>query len=188
MTNLIKEIFQNDRVIKAFLKNNQNLNLYLKALNDPSRKHIQKLNQAFQFFYFEIRFRAYVSKNLYFYSINFDKKRKKECQSELTLDQPLKIDEAVTFKDMMIAERNDPILFYIEQTNRIEERIENIHLYHAVKKLTYNQKSILYLAYAQNLSDTEIAIRLNKSQQAVSKARSRAIKKLRLTLKGRVLH
>lgn len=173
-----------DRIIQAFLKKERNRKLYLQVLHDPNPKNTRALDKAFQSFYFQIRFISYVSKNIYFHSINFDKRRKKQNIVQLTLDQSLTEGEDMTFKDFIIAESTDPFLQYLEKVNQIEEHIENIHLYHALKKLTNNQKNILYLSYGQNLSDTEIAKRLNKSQQAVSKSRKRAVEKLRMYLKG----
>lgn len=48
----------------------------------------------------------------------------------------------------------------------------------AVIRLTDKQKEILYLAYVKRLTDTEIGIVLNKSQQAVSKTHKKALKNI----------
>ncbi len=55
-------------------------------------------------------------------------------------------------------------------------------IYQAIKSLSSNQRNILYLVYINGWTDIEVSQYLQKSQQAVSKSRNKAIKQIRKQL------
>lgn len=90
------------------------------------------------------------------------------------LDKPVKEDGTYTLLDLLTFDDTEEI-----NSSRIEDHISNKQLYSAIQKLTDNQRQILSLAYVSCLNDSEIAEKLNKSQQAVSKSHKRALNKLK---------
>jgi RNA polymerase sigma factor (sigma-70 family) len=169
-----------NKAVESFMTRPEHQELLKEFLTSPSASSEDCLNEAFKAHYFGIRFTSYVSSSLYFHSVNFDKKiRLHRGRQLLTLDQPLGGDEDGTFKDM-IPGHGDPILLP-EQS--LEESITDDSLLHAYRKLTDRQKEILDLAYARELSDTEIADILKVSQQAVSKSHKKALAKLKEELR-----
>lgn len=171
--------FLNNPVIKDFLYNKENYQLLKQSICHPTFQNKEMLDQAFRGFYFNIRFTAYVSSTLYFHAINLDKKisRMNYC-FPVTLDQPIKEDSEVTLKEFAVYHedfelKSDNILDYITDAN----------IFKAVQSLTANQRNILYLVYIKGWTDSEVGVYLKKSQQAVSKSRNKAIKKIRSDLK-----
>ncbi|MGE7692079.1 sigma factor-like helix-turn-helix DNA-binding protein [Lysinibacillus sp. NPDC097214] len=51
-------------------------------------------------------------------------------------------------------------------------------LHNALNSLTKKQKEFINLAYVEELSDTEIGLKLNKTQQAVSKTHKKALENM----------
>lgn len=173
-----KELF-NNKLIKEFLKNKDNEALLINAICNSSKSNTDRLNEAFKDFYFSIRFTSYISSALYFNAINFDKKnRKLQSRNLLTLDKPIKNTEVNTFKEMIHDEKAEIKVDSIVKSENIIDYIENTDLYEAVKGLTKKQIEILSLAYIYDMSDTEIGIILNKSQQTVSKTHRKALKNI----------
>ncbi len=141
----------------------------------------EKLDESFREFYFKIRFTCYLSQAIYFNAINYDKKVKLfSDRNRSILDEPVQDDENRTLIDLFVStkwkEKKEEE--YIG-SSRIEDHLANYTLYKVVQLLTENQRHLLSLAYIYGLNDSEIAIYLNKSQQAVSKSHKKALEKLR---------
>ncbi|MEK4539167.1 sigma factor-like helix-turn-helix DNA-binding protein [Peribacillus sp. FSL K6-1552] len=169
------EDFLNNPVIKGFLSKKDNYRLFKQSICHPTQQNQELLDQAFQAFYFYVRFTAYVSSTLYFHGINLDKKfQKVNNRFPLTLDQPVNDDSEVSLKDLV--RHNED--FEIESENILDYIIDP-NLYKGIQNITPNQKRILYLVYIKNFTDSEVGILLKKTQQAVSKSRNKALIKLR---------
>ncbi len=169
------EEFLNNPVIKEFLSKEKNYQLFKSSICHPTFQNQEQLDQAFRAFYFHIRFTAYVSSTIYFHGVNLDKKvRETNFKFPLTLDQPVGDDSEISYKDL--AEYHDN--FEIESDNILDYVIDP-NLYKALQDITSNQRTILYLVYIKGFTDSEVSILLKKSQQAVSKSRNKALKKIR---------
>lgn len=167
--------FLNNPVIKDFLSKKENYLLLKQSICYPTIKNQEKLDEAFRAFYFSIRFTSYISSTLYFHGINLDKKiRETNFRFPMTLDQPVKEDSETSAKELAVYHEN----FEIASDN-ILDYITDSKLYQALRNLTLNQREILYLVYIKGWTDSEVSIYLKKSQQAVSKSRNKAIKKVR---------
>ncbi len=172
--------FLNNQIIKAFLSKEENYQLFKKALCYPTLQNQELLDKTFRAFYFYIRFTAYVSSTLYFHGINLDKRiRKTNYRFPITLDQPMDYNSEISHKDLVEHREN----FEIESENLLDYII-NPNLYDALQEITPNQMEILHLVYVKGFTDTEVSFLLNKSQQAVSKSRSKALKKVRKYMEG----
>ncbi|MGG0657468.1 sigma-70 family RNA polymerase sigma factor [Rummeliibacillus pycnus] len=173
------EEFLNNPVIKDFLSKKANYQLLKQSICHPTFQNKERLDQAFRGFYFNIRFTAYISSTLYFHAINLDKKISKlNYRFPVTLDQPFKEDTEVSLKDIAIYHED----FELKSDN-ILDYITDPDIYNALKSLTSNQRNILYLVYIKGWTDSEVGNYLKKSQQAVSKSRNKALKKIRRDLK-----
>ncbi|WP_397540311.1 sigma-70 family RNA polymerase sigma factor [Rummeliibacillus pycnus] len=172
------EEFLNNPVIKDFLSEKANYQLLKQSICHPTFQNKELLDQAFRGFYFNIRFTAYISSTLYFHAINLDKKISKvNYRFPLTLDKPVKEDSEMSLKDFAIYHED----FELKSDN-ILDYITDPSIYKALQRLTSNQRNILYLVYIKGWTDSEVGSYLKKSQQAVSKSRNKAIKKLRRDL------
>ena len=182
----MKSDYLRNPLIKSFLRQDKNLELFKVANENPTGENIKKLDAAFKIFYSEIRFINYISKTIHFFSVDFDKfKRRYNKLYCLILDQPFEKQNSKTvIKDM------------ISSVNTIEEElsiydfihfinwIENDKLYNAIKKLTNRQLEVLQLYFLEEKKDTEIAKLLGVTQQAISKICRVALLKLHRNMTG----
>lgn len=88
------------------------------ALYNPTTKNMEKLDETFKLFYFEIRFTAFISSSVYFNSINFD--------------SPIQSEDEVTFKEMIEDPESEITLDKISISDDIADYIINPVLYEAV--------------------------------------------------------
>lgn len=167
-------------VIKSFLDIQENMSLLAEVINNPTNLSKKKLDDTFREFYFKIRFTNYLSQAIYFNAINYDKKVKLFLErNKSILDCQMNDGENVTLIDYLASkEWREGQEVYIDSTN-IADHLTSYSLYQAIQLLTENQRQLLNLAYIYGLNDSEIAIYLNKSQQAVSRSHQNALKKLR---------
>ncbi|WP_040207110.1 sigma-70 family RNA polymerase sigma factor [Neobacillus jeddahensis] len=171
------EAFFNNKLIQGFLKNKENQSLLMDTICHPSENNRNLLDKTFKNFYFNIRFTSYISTALYFNTINFDKRHRKiQKRHPLIVDKPIGDSEVETFKEQICDEKAEIKLDTILQSKNIKDYLGDPALYEAVKTLTEKQIEILNLAYIHGLSDTEIGIKLKKSQQTISKTHKKAIR------------
>lgn len=94
--------------------------------------------------------------------------------NNLSLDKMT--EDGVFIEDKSLELENN---FIEKETNKEEYQ----KLYEAIKKLTEKEKSLLKLLFYKHKSTVEISAILGVSQQAISKAKMKIIKKLKLFLK-----
>jgi RNA polymerase sigma factor (sigma-70 family) len=167
-------------VIKSFLDIPENMDLLIEVINNPTNLSKKELDDTFREFYFKIRFTNYLSQAIYFNAINFDKKVNLFLdRNKSILDSHLKDGEDLTLIDYLVSkEWQEGQEVSIHSTN-IGDHLTSYSLFTAINQLTENQRQLLSLAYIYGLNDSEIAIYLNKSQQAVSRSHKKALKKLK---------
>src|SRR5699024_1094060 len=133
-------------IIKSFLQDDENWKLTKQAICHPTKRNMQKVDDAFQTFYENVRILTYLSNLIYYNAINFDKHRKKHYSREmLTLDQPLQTEEGsrYTHKDMLYQPMPDMDDMIVHET--IADYIEDFKLYQAIQVLTAKQQKVLTL-------------------------------------------
>ena len=167
-------------IIKSFFEAPGNLDLLKEVISNPTDLLKKKLDDTFREFYFKIRFTTYLSQAIYFNAINFDKKLKLFSERNLSiLDKPLKGEKDGTIIDLLSSTEGKEGQEVGNVSSNISDHVTSYSLYNGTQLLTENQRQLLSLAYVYGLNDSEIAIYLNKSQQAVSRSHKRALKKLR---------
>jgi RNA polymerase sigma factor (sigma-70 family) len=167
-------------VIKSFLDIQENMDLLVDVINNPSNVSKKKLDDTFREYYFKIRFTNYLSKAIYFNAINFDKKVNLFLdRNKSILDSQLKEGDNLTLIDYLVSKEWQEGQEVWNDSSNIADHLTSYSLYKAIQLLTENQRQLLNLAYIYDLNDSEIAIYLNKSQQAVSRSHKKALKKLR---------
>lgn len=140
---------------------------YSLVLDDTFRKH-----------YFEYRFIAYLTICFYYESVQYDKKIRKHNEREAAiLDSP--IEEGITLKDLIAAKEESNL-----SEKPFNDLLNNDLLIESLKDLSSQQQSILSYYYVSGFNEREISEILKISQQAVSKAKRKAIDKLKKIMKG----
>lgn len=173
--------FFSQPIVKSFLSDNTHHTLLENALEFPSKKNIELLDNAFKIHFSEIKLIKLISSTIYYYSIDFDKRiRKERSRYPLIVDKPTNDNNEILFKDLIVSDFN--IDSYLEMNNNLENLLEDEQLINALAKLTKKQKFILNAYYNLELKDVEIAKIMGVTQQSISKSRNRALEKLRLLL------
>ncbi|WP_071392966.1 sigma factor-like helix-turn-helix DNA-binding protein [Bacillus tuaregi] len=109
---------------------------------------------------------------IYFYSIDFDKKLRKNRERNLLIIDYL--------PEKGNSDNNIPI-----SIGSLKEQIENSALYLALDELSNKQVKILELFYVYNFTNKEIADYFHDSPQNTSNLHKKALKKLKSALLSR---
>lgn len=178
------DLLSNNLVI-SFLKMPTNKVLYMETISNPTPENMKKLDVLFKKFYFNIRFISHISTTLKYNSINYDKKlRLVHSRFSSTLDASINRNEGEeTFLDLLADEQAYNPFDEIGDHDLVEHVTCPI-LVDAINSLTKKQKEIINLAYVERLSDTEIGLRLNKTQQAISKTHKKALGNMRTSIES----
>lgn len=172
-------------VLKAFLAKEEHLELYRQYSQKPQEHLKVKIDEHFLNFYAQIRAVSYFSKTIHFTALHYDKKRRLfEHRNVLFLDRPATEgnegggQSSVSLKEL-IEDESASRMFEERMEKELGDFIQNPALYNAILALNERQKQIFYLSFIKEMSDTEIARRLNVTQQAITKSKNNALKKVR---------
>ncbi|WP_025683860.1 sigma-70 family RNA polymerase sigma factor [Paenibacillus maysiensis] len=168
----IVSILSRKKIINEFLNDPEHYALFKESIMSPSDANNKELDEKFKQFFLELRFTTYISSLIHYASIDFDKKQRRIRKRNVLLPEE---DSHNLFKDVCTQYE----FLKDKRTVKIEDVVTSSKLHKAISLLTEKEKSILSASYVMNCSDTEIAKNNNVSQQAVSKTRTRALKKLR---------
>ncbi|MBS7429371.1 MULTISPECIES: sigma-70 family RNA polymerase sigma factor [Virgibacillus] len=177
----------NQPVIRNFLKDENNYILLKKVLEDPSdEENKKKLDNAFQNYYKGIKIIGYLSKLIYFYSIDYDKRRNNYKNKTV---YPLKKESSSNIEqdfqqifDIYISSTRDLTVNTFEKHQSLLEQIEDESLFQSLQHLKPTQLRILELIYSYGLKNKEVAEVLGKSEQTVSYNHRAALKKIKNVL------
>ncbi|MES5398168.1 sigma-70 family RNA polymerase sigma factor [Bacillus amyloliquefaciens] len=165
----------NEPIVVYFLEDQKNLTLFQNALNNPSQENRNRLDNAFRDHYIRVKIINYVSKLIHFYSFDYNKRVSNNKKRQiLNFDTP---DKEPKIHADLLTKRTES-LFEEKQTD-FEEVIENTKLYSSFKSLNPAQKRVIELLYINQLTNKDIAVILNMSQQLVSYHHRTALKKLK---------
>ncbi|MEY9971806.1 RNA polymerase sigma factor (sigma-70 family) [Lysinibacillus sp. RC46] len=173
----------NNPIIKSFLSDSKNLYLVQKAILYPTDINKKLVDESFQSHYINVRKIKYVSNLIYFFSLDFDKKRKNlQKHTLLILDKGLSEEGGTTAKeqveDASIEKELDTIV-----GEGLLDNIEDEQLLKSLQKLTVRQLQILEMIYVKELSIKEIAQTLRTTPQNISNLHRKALNKLNNTLR-----
>lgn len=186
---MLKPIEVRNPILQSFLTDNEHSNLYMQY-NTNTQDHTKELlNEKFTTYYAKTRAIAYFSKTIHFSARHFDKKERQWNKRHLLyldrqdLDNHSNNNTLVSFKDQIIDDTATS-LFDERLYDRLEDYVENPQLFQALLTLTKRQQQILYLTFVHNLTDTEIGKLFHVSQQAITKSKNSALKKVRRLMDG----
>jgi DNA-directed RNA polymerase specialized sigma24 family protein len=175
-----KTLFNNS-VIQGFFTDPEHVRLLAQHLLCPSPENSNQLEAAFRRYFFRIRFTKYLCSLIRFCNIDYHRKRTREEQrSRLVFDSAIDDSGEATLGELLYSDSKaiedempvwDPASF--------QQSFADEALFFAFNRLTAKQKLVITLAYSSCALDTEIAALLRISQQAITKTRLSAIRKLR---------
>ncbi|KOS63839.1 sigma-70 family RNA polymerase sigma factor [Lysinibacillus sp. FJAT-14222] len=173
----------NNPIIKSFLSDSENLYLVQKAILYPTDINKKLVDESFQTHYINVRKIKYVSNLIYFFSLDFDKKRRRvQNRILLILDKGLSEEGGTTAKELIEDVSNENELNNIVGEGLLDN-IEDDQLLKSLQKLTVKQLQILEMIYVKDLSIKEIAQTLQTTPQNISNLHRKALNKLNNTLR-----
>ncbi|MFJ7890035.1 sigma-70 family RNA polymerase sigma factor [Lysinibacillus xylanilyticus] len=173
----------NNPIIKSFLSDSQNLYLVQKAILYPTDINRKLVDESFQSHYKNVRKTKYVSNLIYFFSLDFDKKRRRlQNRSLLILDKGLSEKDGKAAIERIEDASNETELDIIVGEGLLDN-IEDEQLLKSLQKLTVKQLQILEMIYVKELSIKEIAQTLQTTPQNISNLHRKALNKLNNTLR-----
>jgi len=176
----------NNPIIKSFLSDSKNLYLVQKAILYPTDINKKLVDESFQSHYINVRKIKYVSNLIYFFSLDFDKKRRKlQNRTFLILDKGLLEEGGTTAIEQIEDASNKKELDNIVGEGLLDN-IEDEQLVKSLQKLTVRQLQILEMIYVIELSIKEIAQALQTTPQNISNLHRKALNKLNNTLRKKV--
>ncbi|MEB2300410.1 sigma-70 family RNA polymerase sigma factor [Lysinibacillus xylanilyticus] len=172
----------NNPIIKSFLSDSNNLYLVQKAILYPTERNKKLVDESFQSHYINVRKIKYVSNLIYFFSLDFDKKRRRlQDRTLLILDKGLSEEGSTTAKELIEDASIGKELDHIVGEGLLDN-IEDEQLLKSLRKLTVKQLQILEMIYVKELSIKEIAQTLQTTPQNISNLHRKALNKLKHTL------
>ncbi|MGE7948129.1 sigma-70 family RNA polymerase sigma factor [Lysinibacillus sp. NPDC093688] len=172
----------NNPIIKSFLSDSNNLYLVQKAILYPTERNKKLVDESFQSHYINVRKIKYVSNLIYFFSLDFDKKRRRlQDRTLLILDKGLSEEGNTTAKELIEDASIGKELDHIVGEGLLDN-IEDEQLLKSLRKLTVKQLQILEMIYVKELSIKEIAQTLQTTPQNISNLHRKALNKLKHTL------
>lgn len=170
-------------LISSFFRDQTNVALLISVLQNCSEENRRKIGQEFQRYIFHVRFVSYISSLIRYANIDYHRKRKKiEERNQLIFDTPIKEESEISLGEYLLSNSYVPSNSATFNSESFLSSIENCDLSEAFSRLTERQKYVITLAYSVCERDTEIASRLQVSQQAVTKTKKAAIKQLKKSL------
>lgn len=171
-------------IISRFLEDPENKRLYTQAVNEPTSKNKQILDEAFKHFFVRVKVIHYISRLIAGYSVDFDKRIRKNEQQLLSLDA-LFHNGQTTLLDMLAA--GDVIKdaeLVQEEDGHYEELFENEVLQQAFQELKPLQREVLVYSFFYGYRNKDIAKRLAISEQRVSYNKKRGLELLKQKVAG----
>jgi len=173
----------NNPIIKSFLSDSENLYLVQKAILYPTDSNKKLVDESFQSHYINVRKIKYVSNLIYFFSLDFDKKRRKlQKHTLLILDKGLSEEGGTTAKEQIEDASNEKEFENIVGGGLLDN-IEDEQLLKSLQKLTVKQLQVLEMIYVKDLTTKEIAQKLRTTPQNISNLHRKALNKLHHTLR-----
>ncbi len=162
-------------IIKGFLANEDNLSLLKKYILNPTDANKKKVDVAFKQHYNRVLKIKYVSNLIYFFTMDYNIKRRKENDTVLLiLDKSSEYDARTPLKDL-IEDKNEEK--HTLNRNLLDD-IESERLIKALQTLTEKQLLILDLIYHKQLTLKEISEILKTTPQNISNLHRKSLKKL----------
>ncbi|MEY2363489.1 sigma-70 family RNA polymerase sigma factor [Lysinibacillus capsici] len=167
---IIEEFFYRNReqvknpIIRSFLADAQNLYLVQHAILHPNDCNLKMVDETFQAHYQRVQKIKYISNLIYFFSLDFDKKKRRLQNRFLLVADSGLMDDGISYEE--------------REEEGLLEKIENEQLFKGLQKLTDKQLQILEMIYVKDYSIKVIAETLKTTPQNISNLHRKALKKL----------
>ena len=168
-------------VIRGFFESPEHVSLLCQYILFHTTENRSQLERAFRRYFFQIRFTKYLGSLIRFCDIDYHRKRTREEQrNQLVFDTPVDESGDATLGELIYSISHAlEDEFPVDNPASFQQLIMDESLFLAFNQLTDKQKLVITFAYSSCALDTEIATLFRISQQAITKTRLSALKKMR---------
>ncbi|QQK81362.1 sigma-70 family RNA polymerase sigma factor [Salicibibacter cibi] len=163
------------QIFQGFLEYDEYQHIFIQAVCFPNHGAFRALNEAFKDHYANVQFTYYLTKTLYWTSVQYDQRRREQRDN-----QRLMMDNLHETGTIWYPCENMPDI--ITETSDLGTWSEDVELTNALRQLTAKQQIVIIERYGYERTNNEIARLLNVSPQAISRTHSHALKRLRTIL------
>lgn len=177
----------NEPIVQYFFKKEENVKLFEKFIIDSSADNRKRLDHAFQEHFRSVKLLSYISKLIYFYSIDFDKRINKNNKRHMLIDHSSSgnsEDNQINIDNLISSKEDSTFLNHELKQTELIDHIGNEALIEGLKVLSDKQSQILNLIYIQGYSNKEISTILKESAQTISYNHKAALSKLKVILEN----
>ncbi|MFB4160207.1 hypothetical protein ACE1TF_10000 [Geomicrobium sp. JSM 1781026] len=179
----------NEPIMKSFLEKKENFDLLHIFLDYPNSDTEITFNETFRNHFYKAKLSMYLSKSIYFKSVEFDKKVRRYLNHfPLIADKTAEKKEKNKYIDNI--NRNDVSVnsnhldyHLLFRSNDILDHITCPNLYRLMKKFSERQLLVLSLLYVGNYTKKEVSILLRVSPQYISNTERHCFNKIKGGLK-----
>lgn len=173
--------FKTNQVLIRFFENPLHVSAFMAHVNAPIESNYLFLSNLFREHFFNIRFVKYLSSLILYASIDYHRSQGKHLhRNQLIFDVPAGDEGDMSLGEFVSLQQQQPeTMPFILTPNQFCESIEHNVLFKAFSSLSDRQKEVITLVYAVGLLDSEIAHVFGVSQQAITKSRLNALRKMR---------
>jgi len=167
-------------IIERFLSVEGNSELVMNAIMHPTKLNREIVDRSFRAHYKRAKKIKYISNLIYFFSVDFDKRERRQNERNLLiLDKELSDEITTTPKQLIVDESKD---FKNVLGTRLLDHIEDNRLAESIRSLTKKQIKILEFIYLNNISLKEISEIMGTTPQNISNHHRKALRKLYIKL------
>lgn len=177
---MINEKILQSKKFARFLEDGRNASIYSTYRMAPTDENAMRLNEAYKKFERRLIAKSYLRKVIIFEAKKYDARIRAAEEKHASM---YSINEEGVEIEMFFINEKSSLEYEKLWDCSLEEIFEDCRLHRAISKLTSKQKRILSQIYLSELSEKEIADKLNLSQQAVSKVHRTALKRLKEVVK-----
>lgn len=171
--------FLSQPIVQSFFDDSRNLSLLELSVVDGDIEAQNQLDRRFVEHFFLCRLIKYISTLSFRFSIDFNKRRRKQKENfPLLVDQPNNESNSTMLDYLSVTQEQLTIVNEGESSN-IFELVVDEALYKILMKLGKKEKEVIQLILGDQLKQIEIARILNESPQNIAKTKKKALMKIR---------
>ncbi|MEK4277691.1 sigma factor-like helix-turn-helix DNA-binding protein [Paenibacillus sp. FSL R7-0026] len=173
--------FKTNQVLARFFENPLHVSAFMAYVRAPIEKNFLFVSNLFREHFFNIRFVKYLSSLISFATIDYHRSYGKHLlRNQLIFDVPAGNEGDMSLGEFVSLQQQPPDnMSFILTPEQFCESIEHNALFKAFSTISDRQKEVITLVYAVGLLDSEIAHIFGVSQQAITKSRISALRKMR---------
>lgn len=163
-----RNYLRNKSILSNFLALKENEEILKLYKGSKDKYYKEELIEKFNFYYKKVVVVSYYSKSMYYFAQKYEINLKKQNDIKKGI-----INNFDKYNDFVINQD------YEFDSSDLLDYITDEKLYKVISDFDVKHKKILYMIFVNELSETDIGLRLSVSRQAVNKMKNKIFKKIK---------